>query len=487
MEEDAGLKRKRARLAKDQQLDSALHQWFVQARAEGVPISGAIVQAQAEKFDRNLNGEDSSFKASTGWLDRFKKRHSINQVSVSGEIRSADSEAAQTYPDQLQEIIDEGGYSPEQIYNADETGLCYRMLPGKTLAVKNDEHKSEGFKKIKDRLRILFCVNKTGNHKVKPLCIGKFKNPRCFHHLNRSTLPLTYDHSRNAWMTSSIFEHWFQKEFVPSVRKHLRRQRLEPKALLLLDNCPAHPPADNLISRDGRIRVSYLPKNTTSKIQPLDPGVISAFKMIYRRELIKKIVADERPVQESLKAINIKETILLAGQSWEAISAKSIEKCWMKGLGAAFPAPLPAVQDVPAADDSSDDEEEFEGFDQADIDAVQRRIDTSPEEVRQWLTIDNDCPVFQHASDEDIVNNVTGTSSGADIECDEVDDTDEIVEPPAKVSEAIKGLESALSWLETQEIDYVQMLHVRNVLDFAKSRRETGLKQLKLDAFFQRK
>ena len=87
---------------------------------------------------------------------------------------------------------------------------------------------------------------------------------------------------------------------------------------------------------------------------------------------------------------------------------------------------------------------------------------------------------FQHAS----VNNVTGTSSGADIKCDEVDDNDEIVEPSAKVSEAIKGLESALSWLETQEIDYVQMLHVRNVLDFAKSRRETCLKQLKLDAFF---
>ena len=182
--------------------------------------------------------------------------------------------------------------------------------------------------------------------------------------------PLTYYHSRNAWMTSSIFEHWFQKEFVPSVRKHLRRKRLEPKALLLLDNCPAHPPADNLISRDGRIRFSFLPKNTTSKIQPHDQGVISAFKMIYRRELIKKIVADERPVQERLKAINNKETILLAGQSWEAIFAKSIEKCWMKGLGAAFPAQLPAVQDVPAADDSSDDEEEFDGFNQADIDAV---------------------------------------------------------------------------------------------------------------------
>ena len=103
---------------------------------------------------------------------------------MSREIWSVDSEAAQIYPNQLQEIIDEVGYSPEQILNADETSFCYRMLPGKTLAVKNDEHKSEGFNKIKDRLTILFCLNKTGNHKVKPLCIGKLRNLRCFHNLN---------------------------------------------------------------------------------------------------------------------------------------------------------------------------------------------------------------------------------------------------------------------------------------------------------------
>ena len=152
----------------------------------------------------------------------------------------------------------------------------------------------------------MFCVNKTGNHKIKTLCIGKFQNPRCFNHVNRSTLPLRYDFSCKAWMTSTIFEHWFHMEFVPAVRKHLRQQRLEPKALLLLDNCPAHPPASSLISRDSKTRVSYLPKNT-SKIQGLDQGVISTFKMIYRRELIKKIVSNDRPVQESLKALNLKE------------------------------------------------------------------------------------------------------------------------------------------------------------------------------------
>jgi hypothetical protein len=70
------------------------------------------------------------------------------------------------------------GYLPEQIYNADETGIYYKMLPDKTLAVKSDQRRKEGFKAIKDRLTILFTVNKTGSHKLKPLCIGKSRAPR---------------------------------------------------------------------------------------------------------------------------------------------------------------------------------------------------------------------------------------------------------------------------------------------------------------------
>ena len=448
-----------------------------------------MVQVQAEKFDKALNGEDSTFKASQGWLQRFKNRHGISQVSIAGEVRSADAEAANSYPEKLREIIEEGGYAAEQIYNCDETGLCYKMLPNKTLAMKDDPHKHEGFKKIKDRVTILFCVNKTGNHKVKPLCIGKSKNPRCFHHVNRSTLPFSYDASKNAWMTSSIFEHWFHKEFVPAVRKHLRQQRLEPKALLLLDNCPAHPPSDNLVSRDGRIRVSYLPKNTTSKIQPLDQGIISTFKMLYRRELTKKIVNADRPVQETLKTISIKEMIHLSGQSWDGVRPTSIEKCWMKGLGPAFVVPDADADEPRATDDSDDDDEEFEGFSAADLEEMQRKIEATPDEIRQWLTIDNDCPTFEHVSDAEILDNVRDAS--ADDTCTDVDADDdadeEPCEPPPKVAEAINGLETALRWLETQEVDYVKVLHMRNLLDFAKSKRETGRKQLKLDQFFERK
>lgn len=129
---------------------------------------------------------------------------------------TADHAAAATFPAILKEWVQD--YHPEQIYNADETGLYYKMLPQRTLAVKTDVHKTEGFKASKERLTPLFTVNKTGSHKLKPLCIGKFGKPRCFHHVNMNMLPLKYSHSKNAWMTGAIFADWFHHSFIPDVR-----------------------------------------------------------------------------------------------------------------------------------------------------------------------------------------------------------------------------------------------------------------------------
>ena len=75
-------------------------------------------------------------------------------------------------------------------------------------------------------------------------------------------LPVQCSWSKNAWMTAACIKWWFNNKFVPAVRK----QQLEEKVILLLDNCPAHPPADTLVSKDGKIKVVYLPQNPTSKI-----------------------------------------------------------------------------------------------------------------------------------------------------------------------------------------------------------------------------
>jgi hypothetical protein len=75
-------------------------------------------------------------------LHRFQKRHGIGAVTISGEQRSADTQAADNFPAVLKEQMKREQVTPEQVYNADETGLYWKMLPDRTLAVKTDVKKT---------------------------------------------------------------------------------------------------------------------------------------------------------------------------------------------------------------------------------------------------------------------------------------------------------------------------------------------------------
>ena len=61
--------------------------------------------------------------------------------------------------------------------------------------------------------------------------------------------------------------------FPPNVgnemKRHLKKKDLDPKALLLIDNCPAHPSVDQLSTSHGKITALFLPKNTTSNCNTL--------------------------------------------------------------------------------------------------------------------------------------------------------------------------------------------------------------------------
>uniref|UniRef100_A0A8C8RE27 DDE-1 domain-containing protein n=1 Tax=Pelusios castaneus TaxID=367368 RepID=A0A8C8RE27_9SAUR len=336
------------------------------------------------------------------------------------------------------------------MYNCDETALFAKLLPDKTLALKYETQKTAGFKKIKDRVTLLFCTNKTGSHKLTLLLIGRFNNSRCFKHLNKAKLPVIYSSSKNAWMTRSIFEEWFHNSFVPAVRKHLRKKKLEPKALLLLDNCPAHPPPELLVSNDGQIRVLYLPFNTTSKIQPLDQGIIQNFKTNYRGDLVSEMISCESSsVSEFLKELNIKEIIYLVKKAWDGVKQKSIENCWMKALGPAFSVNKP----------------EFKGFTEEDILLTKTQtkedkgkfifqlikdfnLNTSPEIINEWLELNENGSTTEDLTEEEII---TG-----------VDDNDENYVEKAKIShsEALNAAETLAQYMEEQDAETIQILHL---------------------------
>ena len=75
------------------------------------------------------------FKASNGWLEKFKKRNFIRFKKLQGEAGDIDNTALNLWQ---QHVLGEHlkQYPSEDVFNFDEAGLFWKVLPNKTLTLK---------------------------------------------------------------------------------------------------------------------------------------------------------------------------------------------------------------------------------------------------------------------------------------------------------------------------------------------------------------
>ncbi|GBN10324.1 Tigger transposable element-derived protein 6 [Araneus ventricosus] len=154
-------------------------------RDKNVPISGPFIIEKALQFAKALGYDE--FRGNNGWLEKFKRRHGIMAKVISGESKDVDDNASENWiTETLNKILKD--YKPENIFNADETALFFQCLPQKTLAFKKE--KCFGGKQSKARLTVMLGANMSGHQKLKPLVIGRRKNPRCI----KGAKPLEVDY-----------------------------------------------------------------------------------------------------------------------------------------------------------------------------------------------------------------------------------------------------------------------------------------------------
>ncbi|GBN76303.1 hypothetical protein AVEN_232952-1 [Araneus ventricosus] len=70
------------------EIDEVVIKWFRSAREKSIPISSVLLQEKAREVGRTL-GLDR-FKASNGWLEKFRTRQNISFKPIYGEEKSVE-------------------------------------------------------------------------------------------------------------------------------------------------------------------------------------------------------------------------------------------------------------------------------------------------------------------------------------------------------------------------------------------------------------
>jgi hypothetical protein len=114
------------------QVNEVLKIWVGQALSNRMFISNAILKEKAIFFAHNLGVPENTLTFSSGWITRFKKRNGLRRYKLHGESASVSLETLSQEREKLQRTLRR--YNLDDIYNADETGLFFRMTPNETLA-----------------------------------------------------------------------------------------------------------------------------------------------------------------------------------------------------------------------------------------------------------------------------------------------------------------------------------------------------------------
>ena len=219
--------------------------------------------------------------------------------------------------------------------------------------------------------------------------------------------------------------------------------------------------------------VHFLPPNTTSKIQPMDAGIIMSFKRHYRNLHIRWILTQ---VEKGNDIKNLKMNVLQAIQfiirSWDEVTPETIRNCWNHTKI------LPTIATDSYTTDSPTLGELTHLLTSLDLpDAMPIEEFLSNPEEREVYVIPNDKELVElYRTQSDLPTNSNN------------EEADDSTEPEIiSVNEASKSLEVVYNFLLQQGNAEELFKHVKAIDKYINVRKTAVMKQATMDQFFNNK
>ena len=83
----------------------------------------------------------------------------------------------------------------------------------------------------------------------------------------------------------------------------------------------------------SNVKLAFLPKNSTSRSQPIDAGIIKAWKVKTKRKILRYIcsqVDSNNKASEIVKSVHLLQAIQWGKQSWDEVDQETVQKCFKK-------------------------------------------------------------------------------------------------------------------------------------------------------------
>ena len=183
-----------------------------------------------------------------------------------------------------------------------------------------------------------------------------------------------------------------------------------------MDSAGFHP--YDLKGHYSNIKLVFFPINCTSKLQPLDLGIIQNFKVHYRKLLLRHVITmttDHNCATDAAKTLDVLQAIRWMGTAWSKVENDTIIKCFAAaGISSTF-------SEAAIVSTVSGEEDPF-----ADLDvSVDEELENLVQQVAPgsgistYLESDNKLPTCYSLLTEQQLLEAIGTSHVMEIESDD--------------------------------------------------------------------